>query len=247
MIPAESRRSDPPVESTRRVLPPPLTWSRGRASRVAGQAEGTSAAGRERRYLRVKRLLDILVAGAALLLLWPLFLLVALAIVCDDRGPVFYRQIRVGRYGRRFTFWKFRSMVAGADAIKTALAGCNEAEGPIFKMRHDPRVTRVGRFLRRYSIDELPQLINVLRGDMSLVGPRPHLPSEVACYTLRQRARLSVLPGLVCWREVSGRSCIGFERWIEMDLCYIERRSLRTDLTILLRVIPALLRPEGAY
>jgi lipopolysaccharide/colanic/teichoic acid biosynthesis glycosyltransferase len=137
-------------------------------------------------------------------------------------------------------------MVRNADAIKGQLESHNEAVGPIFKMKNDPRVTNIGRILRRYSLDELPQLVNVLRGEMSLVGPRPHLPSEVACYTERQGQRLKVQPGLLCFREVFGRSKMSFHEWVELDLLYLEHRSFRTDWRILRRTLPAVLSAEGA-
>lgn len=198
-------------------------------------------------YLVAKRWGDIIVAATLLLVLFIPLSLVALAIFLEDRGPILFSQSRVGRNGKTFRFYKFRSMVRNAEAIKKELMAKNEASGPIFKMRNDPRITRVGRFLRRYSIDEFPQLLNVLRGEMSLVGPRPHLPSEVALYTERQTQRLLVQPGLLCLREACGRSKISFERWIEMDLLYIEYRSLGTDLKILLRAIPAVIKGDGAY
>ena len=200
-----------------------------------------------RRYLRWKRVLDVILTSLLCLLLLPVFLLISLVIFLEDRGPILFWQMRVGKDGQTFRFYKFRSMVRNAEAIKAELVAHNEADGPIFKIKDDPRVTRVGRFLRRYSIDELPQLFSVLRGEMSLVGPRPHLPSEVALYTERQKKRLSVQPGLLCLREVCGRSLLTFERWIEMDMFYIEYRSLGTDLRILLCSLPAVLKGDGAY
>lgn len=200
-----------------------------------------------RSYLAAKRVGDLCASGTLLVLLLPFFALVALAIFVQDRGPIFFCQNRVGKNGALFRFYKFRSMVRHAEAVQPELATQNEAVGPIFKMRRDPRVTRVGRFLRRYSVDELPQLLNVFKGEMSLVGPRPHLPSEVATYNDRQRARLSVQPGLLCLREVCGRSHLSFERWIEMDLLYIECRCPATDLRILLRTLPAIFKGDGAY
>ena len=198
-------------------------------------------------YERAKRTGDIAAAALLLALLFPVFLIVALAVFIEDRGPILYYQTRVGKDGREFRFYKFRSMVRNADAIKEKLAEQNEADGPIFKMKHDPRITKTGRILRRYSIDELPQLMNVLRGEMSLVGPRPHLPREVALYSERQRPRTSVQPGLLCFREVFGRSELSFEEWVELDLLYIQYRCFRTDWLILMRTIPAVLSAEGAY
>lgn len=198
-------------------------------------------------YLACKRALDVTLAAGALVALFPLLLAVGLAIWVEDRGPMLYYQTRVGRDGRQFRFYKFRSMIRNADALKDLLAAQNESTGPAFKMRNDPRITRIGRWLRRSSVDELPQLINVLRGEMSLVGPRPHLPREVEQYTERQRRRLAVQPGLLCLREVLGRSNVTFEQWVEWDLLYVQNRSLRTDLWILLRTLPAVFKADGAY
>ena len=201
----------------------------------------------KRAYIAAKRAGDVCFAGLALGALLPVFVLIALVIWSEDRGPILFRQIRIGRDGKPFCFFKFRSMVRNAEAIKESLLVHNEAEGPIFKMRRDPRITRMGRWLRKYSLDELPQLFNVVRGEMSLVGPRPHLPEEVSKYTHRQRQRLSVRPGLVCLREVYGRSRLSFDCWIEMDLLYIEHRSLFADLHILLRAVPIVLKGDDAY
>jgi len=200
-----------------------------------------------RTYLVLKRCLDVALAGLLLILLLPLLALIAIVIFIDNPGPILFSQMRVGRDNRLFRFYKFRSMVKNAPALQAQLERENEAEGPIFKMRRDPRVTRVGRILRKYSLDELPQLVSVLLGEMSLVGPRPHLPSEVAQYEDHQRMRLTVQPGLVCLREIYGRSELTFERWIELDLQYIASRSLRTDLEILLKLVPAVLCGRGAY
>jgi lipopolysaccharide/colanic/teichoic acid biosynthesis glycosyltransferase len=204
-------------------------------------------------YMASKRALDASVAVAFLVLLAPALLLLALLIYLEDGGPVFYSQVRVGRGGRLFRFYKFRSMVRNADRMKDALAHKNEADGPIFKIKDDPRVTRVGRVLRKYSLDELPQFANVLRGDMSLVGPRPHLPKEVeeCCHQESFPGgypwqRLAVPPGLICLREVTGRSNLSFTRWLELDLAYVRHRSLLLDLSILLRALPAVLRGDGA-
>lgn len=197
-------------------------------------------------YRALKRAMDLFVSGFLLLLLFPLFLIIALAIVIDDRGPVLYRQKRVGHRGDLFNFWKFRSMVRNADSLKAELAKQNEAAGPIFKMQNDPRITRVGRFLRKYSLDELPQLLSVFLGSMTLIGPRPHLPSEVVHYSDREWLRMSVKPGLMCYREVSGRSKLTFEEWIETDLRYIREQSLAVDCRILLKALSAVLRGDGA-
>ncbi len=194
-----------------------------------------------------KRLLDIVLTSIGLLLLWPVFAAIALAIKIDNPGPVIYRSRRVGEGGRIFAFFKFRSMVVGADAIRDSLLHLNEVDGPVFKLSRDPRVTRVGAFLRRTSLDELPQLWNILAGDMSLVGPRPPIPQEVTNYEPWQLRRLSVRPGLTCLWQISGRSQIGFDEWMRLDMEYIERRSLGLDIKILLQTIPAVLTGRGAY
>lgn len=232
------RESDPPLRTTRAAET---------STRIQTSDRSRSRSQVSKLYLFTKRALDITVGAAALLLLMPVILLAMLAIYLEDRGNVLFCQTRVGKDGKLFRFYKLRSMVMNASALKQQLASHNEATGPIFKMRRDPRVTRVGRILRKYSLDELPQLFNVLRGDMSLVGPRPHLPEEVATYTESQRRRLQVQPGLICLREVSGRSELTFERWVEMDLIYIENRSLRLDLSLLCRLLPAVLIGRGAY
>ncbi|MBM3423288.1 MAG: sugar transferase [Chlorobi bacterium] len=196
----------------------------------------------------MKRLLDLAVSTAAIIALFPLFLLTALAIRIEDPGPVFYTQIRVGKDGRHFRFYKFRSMIMNADKIKDQLAAQNESEaGVIFKMKKDPRITRVGRIIRKFSIDELPQLFNVLKGDMSLVGPRPPLPREVAEYTLEQRKRLHVIPGITCLWQVSGRSDIPFTDQVRLDLQYIQSAGILSDIRLLLKTIPAVLTGRGAY
>lgn len=197
--------------------------------------------------LLVKRITDLLLTMAALILLIPVFLIVAVAIKLDSRGPVLFRQERVGLHKRQFRMFKFRSMYPDAEARLNEIEHLNEAQGPIFKIAHDPRVTRVGRFIRRTSIDELPQLFNVILGDMSLVGPRPMSVRDVERFDKSiQRRRFSFKPGLVCLREVSGRSRLSFDRWLELDLQYIERWSLWLDLKILFRVIPSVLRGDGA-
>ncbi len=204
--------------------------------------------GRPRRIARARRLLDVLVSATALAGLAPLLLLVALAIRLESPGPVLFRQMRVGLRGEPFAFWKFRSMYIDAEARKAALMANNEmAGGVLFKMRDDPRVTRVGRFIRRYSIDELPQLWNVLRGDMSLVGPRPALPSEVAQYTVSDRRRLDAEPGITCIWQVSGRSEIPFDEQVELDVEYMHRATLGENVRLLARTVPAVLSARGAY
>jgi exopolysaccharide biosynthesis WecB/TagA/CpsF family protein len=195
-----------------------------------------------------KRLVDISGSLLLLILLSPLFLATALAIKLESRGSVIYRQKRVGRDGREFMMLKFRSMFVDAEQRLQSLLEHNEMDGGvIFKMREDPRVTRVGKFIRRTSIDELPQLFNVLRGDMSLVGPRPPLPREVELYSFHDRSRLGAVPGITCIWQVSGRSEIPFDRQVEMDLDYIHRQSMAEDLKLLFRTVPALLFGRGAY
>jgi lipopolysaccharide/colanic/teichoic acid biosynthesis glycosyltransferase len=194
-----------------------------------------------------KRLLDIVAGTAALILLLPLLLVAAAGVASTSRGPVFYVDWRAGRNGRPFRMWKFRSMHVDADRRLAELLEHNEVTGPVFKMRRDPRITRVGRILRKLSIDEMPQLINVIKGDMSLVGPRPPLPAECARYSARQHERLAVKPGLTCIWQVSGRSDIAFDDWVAMDLEYIARWSFGLDLQLLIRTIPAVLSGRGAY
>ena len=178
----------------------------------------------------------------------PFFILLAILIKLDSRGPVFFVQDRVGRYGRHFRFYKFRSMYQGAELEKAKLLSQNQStDGVIFKMKKDPRITRVGRIIRKTSIDELPQFFNVLFGDMSLVGPRPPLPSEVQKYTLEDRKRLNIKPGLTCLWQIKGRSDIPFKEQVRLDKEYIQAQSLKQDLLILLRTIPAIISGRGAY
>ncbi|MCA9729637.1 MAG: sugar transferase [Candidatus Eisenbacteria bacterium] len=199
-------------------------------------------------YQRVgKRGLDLVLTTLALLPLLPVFLVIALAIKLEDGGPIFYRSTRVGRGGRRFYFWKFRSMVRNAEAVRDRLQNLNEVDGPVFKIENDPRITRVGRVLRRTSLDELPQFWNVFIGDMTLVGPRPPIAEEVVKYEPWQLRRLSVRPGITCLWQISGRCRIGFDEWMRLDMEYIDRRSFGLDVQILLRTIPAVLSGEGAY
>lgn len=196
----------------------------------------------------VKRCSDIAGSFCLLLCLTPLFMVVAIAIKIESSGPVMFRQTRVGRWGKLFTMWKFRSMYMDAEERKKELEGQNEmAGGTLFKMKSDPRITRVGKFIRKASIDELPQLWNVLTGDMSLVGPRPALPSEVNTYLLEERRRLDAIPGITCIWQVSGRSEIPFEQQVHLDIDYIESQSLLLDLGLLLKTIPAVFMGKGAY
>jgi exopolysaccharide biosynthesis polyprenyl glycosylphosphotransferase len=195
--------------------------------------------------LGVKRLIDILGAALGLLMLSPLLTLIALIIKLDSPGPVVYRSFRVGKKGRTFPFYKFRSMVANAEAIKEQLRCRNEREGLLFKINDDPRITRVGRLLRKYSLDELLQLWNVLRGDMSLVGPRPASLDEFHRYRLQHLLRVSVTPGLTGLWQVTARKDPSFERYLSLDRDYIRNWSLKLDLKILLRTAPAVLRGEG--
>jgi exopolysaccharide biosynthesis polyprenyl glycosylphosphotransferase len=201
-----------------------------------------------RLYRCAKRCLDLVAAFSGLLLLAPFFPLVALAIRLDSRGAVLFSQTRIGEGGREFRCWKLRSMYIDAEERKQELEAQNEMQGGVlFKMKHDPRITRVGRFIRKASIDELPQLWNVLIGDMSLVGPRPAVPGEVAQYSPYERGRLAVKPGITCLWQVSGRSDLAFEQQVELDIDYARRRSFRLDMDILLRTVPAVLFARGAY
>jgi lipopolysaccharide/colanic/teichoic acid biosynthesis glycosyltransferase len=197
--------------------------------------------------LSIKRAVDIVGALIALTLLALPSLAIAVAIKLDSRGPVLLRQWRVGQYGRLFVVYKFRTMCERADEMVVDLQQHNEQQGPLFKMRRDPRMTRVGRWLRKLSIDEWPQLINVLRGDMSLVGPRPPLPREVQVYNEHQLGRLGAKPGMTGLWQVSGRSTLTFDEMVRLDLDYIERWSLGLDLMILLRTLPAVISTRGAY
>lgn len=196
--------------------------------------------------LFVKRLLDVLLAGVALVLSLPLWPILIAAIRLSSPGPALFRQVRCGLHGRTFTLLKFRTMVAGAEDLRARVAHLNVMDGPVFKAPHDPRITRIGRFLRRFSLDELPQLLNVLKGDMSLVGPRPPIPAEVVQYLPWQRRRLAMKPGVTCLWQVSGRSELDFATWMELDLSYIDHWSLWLDLKILVLTVPAVLRGRGA-
>ncbi len=195
-----------------------------------------------------KRMMDLILSILALLIGSPVFLVTALLIKITSPGPIIFNQVRVGKFGRHFKFYKFRSMYIDAEARKAELLKLNESgDGVIFKMKHDPRITPIGRFIRKFSIDELPQLFNVILGDMSLVGPRPPLPQEVRTYTLEERKRLNITPGLTCLWQVSGRSELPFSRQIALDKEYIASKSVWKDFLILLKTIPAILTGKGAW
>jgi len=198
-------------------------------------------------YRLSKRGLDIVLALVGLVLLLPLLPAIVLLIRLDSSGPILFRQKRVGRGGKLFTCYKFRSMVVNAEALKPDLVDRNEATGPAFKIRQDPRITAIGAFLRRSSLDEVPQLFNVLLGQMSIVGPRPQIPAEVELYEPWHRGRLQVQPGITCLWQISGRSLISFDEWMRLDLEYVRRRNMRLDIDILLRTLPAVIARKGAY
>ena len=196
--------------------------------------------------LMIKIIMDRIIAFLALLVLSPLLGAIAVLIKLTSPGPVLFAQSRSGLNGREFSFYKFRTMVQDAESLKDKLQALNEMSGPVFKMKHDPRVTRLGKLLRKYSLDELPQLFNILKGDMSLVGPRPPIPAEVSKYERWQRRRLSMKPGLTCFWQIGGRNEIDFGEWMELDLKYIDNWSLKLDLIILLKTVPVVLLGRGA-
>ena len=198
-------------------------------------------------YKITKRVIDFVLAVILLIMLSPIFLIISLLIKLTSKGPIIFKQTRIGLGGKPFTFYKFRSMCVDAEKVREKLINLNEANGPIFKIKNDPRVTPVGRFLRRYSLDELPQFLNVIKGDMSFVGPRPPLPCEVKQYEDWHLKRLSVIPGITCLWQISGRSNLSFDEWVKLDLHYIETRSLWRDFVILIKTIPAVLLGKGAY
>jgi len=198
-------------------------------------------------HLIFKRLSDIVISSLSLTVLSPFLLVISVLIKATSPGSVFFKQVRCGLNGRKFTMYKFRTMVNGAEARLEALLAKNQMQGPVFKMDHDPRVTRVGRLLRKMSLDELPQLFNVLKGDMSIVGPRPPIPKEVKSYEPWHRRRLSMRPGITCIWQVNGRNAItDFNRWTKLDLYYIDHWSLGLDLKIMLKTIPTVILGVGA-
>lgn len=222
----------------------PLNGKKAAQADPGIQAAAAAKAG----YDRIKRVLDTALALMALIVLLPALLIVCAVIVIDDPhgGPIYVSE-RIGQNGRPFRFYKFRSMYVGAEERLAELMQSNEADGPAFKMRDDPRMTRVGRVLRKYSIDELPQLLNVIKGDMSLVGPRPPLPREVAQYTPRQAQRLSIRPGLTCiWQTQPQRNRMSFDEWIELDIEYIYKRGFWLDCALIFRTIRVMVTGEGA-
>lgn len=195
----------------------------------------------------LKRLIDVMGSVLGLVILAPLFGITAVLIKLNDGGPVFFSQKRAGKWGKPFTMYKFRTMIVGADNLKHQLLNKNEVDGPIFKIKQDPRVTKIGHYLRKYSIDELPELYNVLRGDMSLVGPKPHPVPEVANYELQDRCRLYAIPGMTGLQQISGRSDLDFKHQVSLDCQYVESQSLWLDFVILLKTIPVVLGGKGAY
>ncbi len=198
-------------------------------------------------YLKLKRGMDILLSAAALVFLAPVFLFTALAIKLEDGGPILFCQYRAGKDMKPFKIYKFRSMLVNADAKMPEMMKDNEQTGHAFKIKDDPRITRVGKFIRKFSIDELPQLINIIKGDMSIVGPRPILTFQMEECSGYERQRLVVQPGLTCYWQIGGRANIEWKDWIEMDLDYIEDMSLWTDIKIIARTVPAVFDREGAY
>ncbi|SCN26548.1 Undecaprenyl phosphate N,N'-diacetylbacillosamine 1-phosphate transferase [Clostridium sp. N3C] len=197
-------------------------------------------------YFIVKRIIDFLGALLGIILLSHVYIITAICIKLDSKGPIFFKQDRVGQDGKIFKMYKFRSMVVNAEELKEKLKDKNEVSGPMFKIKDDPRITRVGKFIRKTSIDELPQLYNVLKGEMSLVGPRPSLPNEVAQFTPYQKLRLIGKPGLTCYWQVSGRNSIGFEEWMELDVKYIRERNIWIDLKLIFKTVGVLFGDENA-
>lgn len=197
-------------------------------------------------YFILKRIIDIVASSIGIILLSPIFIVVSIAIKLESKGPIFFGQDRVGQYGKVFKMYKFRSMIKNAEELLDKLKDKNEMSGPMFKMKDDPRITKIGRFIRKTSIDELPQLFNVLKGEMSLVGPRPNLPKEVAQYTEFQKQKLLAKPGLTCYWQVMGRNSIDFEDWMKLDVKYIEERSTLIDLKLIFKTFFVLFGDENA-
>lgn len=198
-------------------------------------------------YLISKRITDIVLSSIGLLLLSPILIIVAIAIKIDSRGPIIFKQDRVGKDGKIFSMYKFRSMVVNAEELKQQLQSQNEMSGPMFKIKNDPRITKIGRFIRKTSIDELPQLLNVIKGDMSLVGPRPPLPSEVAEYSDYDKQRLYVTPGCTGLWQATERNEVGFNEMVQLDIQYIQRASFMFDLWIIWKTVKIIIKPNGSY
>lgn len=197
-------------------------------------------------YSLVKRIIDIVGSLVGLIILSPILLVVAILIKLDSKGPILFSQIRVGKNGKKFKMYKFRSMVVDAEELKEKLQEQNEREGPMFKIKDDPRVTKIGKFIRKASIDELPQLINILKGEMTIVGPRPSLPKEVDQFEEWMLERLEVKPGLTCYWQVEGRDDIGFEEWMELDIKYVRERNLLIDIKLIFKTFFVLFGDENA-
>lgn len=200
----------------------------------------------QNRYEKIKRLFDICLSSAALVVLSPLLLVIAILIYLEDKGPVIYSQTRIGKDGRAFKLYKFRSMCVDADEKLKDLQELNERDGPVFKIKNDPRVTKVGKFIRKTCIDELPQLVNIIKGDMSIVGPRPPLPNEVEQYNSYQKQRLLVVPGLTCYWQIQKGEETTFDEWVELDLKYIKERSILLDFRLILLTFKVILSGKGA-
>lgn len=200
----------------------------------------------QNRYEKIKRFFDICLSFAALVVLSPLLLVIAILIYLEDKGPVIYSQTRIGKDGRAFKLYKFRSMCVDADEKLKDLQELNERDGPVFKIKNDPRVTKVGKFIRKTCIDELPQLVNIIKGDMSIVGPRPPLPNEVEQYNSYQKQRLLVVPGLTCYWQIQKGEETTFDEWVELDLKYIKERSILLDFRLILLTFKVILSGKGA-
>ena len=200
----------------------------------------------QNRYEKIKRFFDICLSAAALVVLSPLLLVIAILIYLEDKGPVIYSQTRIGKDGRAFKLYKFRSMCVVGDERLRDLQKLNERDGPVFKIKNDPRVTKVGKFIRKTCIDELPQLVNIIKGDMSIVGPRPPLPNEVEQYNSYQKQRLLVVPGLTCYWQIQKGEETTFDEWVELDLKYIKERSILLDFRLILLTFKVILSGKGA-
>ncbi|MRG69297.1 sugar transferase [Lactobacillus reuteri] len=198
-------------------------------------------------YHSIKRIFDIVAATSGIVLLSPLMIIIAVLIKTEDHGPIFYKQVRVGKNGKTFKMYKFRSMFVNADKMLAELKEQNDVEGPMFKMKEDPRVTKIGHFIRKHSLDELPQFFNVIKGDMSLVGPRPPLPSEVAEYSDYDKQRLYVIPGCTGLWQATERNEVGFNEMVQLDIQYIQRASFIFDLWIIWKTVEIIVKPNGSY